>query len=85
MGRFGALKEQKQSPRGGCRPLPPVQRSHMPISKSKRDNPAYAQFSAYIPKDKYLAFKSYAVGHDIEVSEAVEQAIDDWMRSRAGK
>jgi hypothetical protein len=82
MGRFGALKEQKQSLMAPPE-TPPVQR--MPVTRSKRDNPAYAQFSAYIPKEKYLAFKSYAVGHDIEVSEAVEQAIDDWMRNRAGK
>ena len=81
MGRFGALKEQKQSLSAAPEAL---QTSRMPVSRSKRDNPAYAQFSAYIPKEKYLAFKSYAVGHDIEVSEAVEQAIDDWMRSRAG-
>jgi hypothetical protein len=82
MGRFGALKEQKQSAAAAVEPLPV---SRTPISRSKRDNPVYAQFSAYIPKEKYLAFKSYAVGHDIEVSEAIEQAIDDWMRSRAGK
>jgi hypothetical protein len=82
MGRFGALKEQKQSATAPPETSPV---SRVTISRSKRDNPAYAQFSAYIPKEKYLAFKSYAVGHDIEVSEAVEQAIDDWMRNRAGK
>ena len=82
MGRFGALKEQKDATRGTT--IDPV-RIPTSVRKSKRDNPAYAQFSAYIPKDKYLAFKSYAVGHDIEVSEAVEEAIDHWMRARAGK
>lgn len=82
MGRFGALKEQKQSL---VTPADTPATPRLAVSRSKRDNPAYAQFSAYIPKEKYLAFKSYAVGHDIEVSEAVEQAIDDWMRNRAGK
>jgi hypothetical protein len=46
---------------------------------ARRGNPAYRQFSAYIPVELYRTLKVRLAESDMDLSEAVEQAIARWL------
>lgn len=46
---------------------------------ARRGNPAYRQFSAYIPSELYRLLKVRLAERDLDLSEAVEQAVSDWV------
>ena len=79
MGRFGTLKEQRlrTAPAGD----EPARSGRAPLL-TKRGNPAFQQFSAYLPRDLYLSLKAHLAGNDIELSDAVEQALRKWLEER---
>lgn len=45
----------------------------------KRGNPDYRQFSAYLPVEMYRGLKQRVAGTDLDLSEAVEQAVAEWL------
>jgi hypothetical protein len=49
------------------------------LASSRRGNPAYRQFSAYIPVDLYRKLKVRLAESDMDLSEAVEQAVTTWL------
>jgi hypothetical protein len=51
---------------------------------SRRGNPAYRQFSAYIPTDLYRRLKVRLAERDLDLSQAVEQAITAWIEKESG-
>ena len=46
---------------------------------ARRGNPSYRQFSAYIPADLYKRLKMRLAEQEVELSQAVEQAIGEWL------
>jgi len=50
---------------------------------SRRGNPAYRQFSAYLPADLYRSLKVRLAESDIDLSQAVELALTDWLQRQA--
>jgi hypothetical protein len=52
---------------------------------ARRGNPAYRQFSAYIPADLYRRLKVQLAERDLELSEGVEQALADWVEKQSGR
>ena len=46
---------------------------------SRRGNPSFRQFSAYIPVELYRKLKVRLAERDLDLSLAVEQAIADWI------
>lgn len=71
MGRFDALR-----PRSSI--------DDQPTKPARRGNPAYRQFSAYIPEDLYRRLKIRLIESDTDLSEAIEQAIIVWLRPQQG-
>ena len=55
-----------------------------PIRATRRGNPSYRQFSAYVPHDLYRKLKVRQAEDDLDLSEAVEQAISDWLQKKSG-
>jgi hypothetical protein len=51
-----------------------------PAAASRRSNPQYKQFSAYIPIDLYRKLKMRLVEKDLDLGEALEIAITDWLQ-----
>jgi hypothetical protein len=50
---------------------------------ARRGNPAYRQFSAYIPADLYRTLKIRLAESELDLSEAVEQALTDWLKTKS--
>lgn len=50
---------------------------------SRRGNPSYRQFSAYIPADLYKRLKMRLAEQELELSQAVENAIAEWLAKDA--
>jgi Ribbon-helix-helix protein, copG family len=46
---------------------------------TRRGNPDYRQFSAYVPLDLYRALKVRLAEREFDLSEAVEEAIRNWL------
>jgi hypothetical protein len=49
------------------------------ITAARRGNPAFRQFSAYIPVELYRLLKVRLAERDLDLSQAVEQAVSDWV------
>ncbi len=47
----------------------------------RRGNPAFRQFSAYIPAELYRKVKVQLAERDMDLSEAVQQALTDWIQN----
>jgi hypothetical protein len=47
---------------------------------SRRGNPDYRQFSAYIPANLYRRLKVHLAERDLDLSLAVEQALPEWVQ-----
>ena len=54
-----------------------------PARCPRRGNPAYRQFSAYIPAELYRKVKVQLAERDLDLSEAVEQALTEWTKGKA--
>jgi hypothetical protein len=52
---------------------------------SRRGNPEYRQFSAYIPADLYRRLKVRLAERDLDLSVAVEEALAEWVQGKASK
>jgi hypothetical protein len=50
---------------------------------SRRGNPEYRQFSAFIPLDLYRRLKVRMAEKDLDLGQALEQAISDWLQKSA--
>lgn len=50
---------------------------------NKRLSSDYQQISGYIPKDIALKFKSLAMLNDVNISDAVEQAVKLWIKENS--
>ena len=66
--------------------LPPVDDAASPevpaptrVPATRRGNPAYRQFSAYVPDDLYRRFKSKLALENRDLSEVMEQLIVGWL------
>jgi hypothetical protein len=70
--KFGVLAQ-----RGGAGTAPAKEAR----SANRRDNPAYCQFSAYLPKTQYRDVKIYLASTGQTLSEAVEQAFKLLLKS----
>jgi metal-responsive CopG/Arc/MetJ family transcriptional regulator len=51
----------------------------------RRRSDDYRQFSAHIPKDLYRKFKKMLVDKEINISEAVEDALKIWIQIEEDK
>ncbi len=49
---------------------------------TKRDDPNFTQVSGYIEKDKALEFKVACTRRQISQSEALEEAVAQWLASQ---
>ena len=47
---------------------------------TRRGNPAYRQFSAYVPDDLYRRFKSKLALENRDLSEVMEDLIVGWLK-----
>jgi len=66
------------------RSLQPVEPGAISSSvAARRGNPSYRQFSAYIPADLYKRLKMRLAEQELELSQAVENAIADWLAKDA--
>ncbi len=60
------------------RSTPATDDEKKPVS-ARRGNPAFRQFSAYIPADLYRKVKVQLAERDLDLSVAVEQALAEWV------
>lgn len=51
------------------------------MAGGKKDDPNYAQVSGHVPKPVALKFKATCTMKEITISEALEQAILDWLEN----
>ena len=51
-----------------------------PSRATRRGNPAYRQFSAYVPDDLYRRFKSKLALENRDLSEVMEELIVGWLK-----
>ena len=51
-----------------------------PAAATRRGNPAYRQFSAYVPDDLYRRFKSKLALDNRDLSEVMEELIVGWLK-----
>ncbi|HWQ96467.1 MAG TPA: hypothetical protein VN538_00040 [Clostridia bacterium] len=77
MGRFNVLKSQRET----AAPASAAGSS----KATRRGNPAYRQFSAYIPVDLYRQLKVTLAAGDMDLSEAVERAVSEWLAKQGSK
>ncbi len=66
--------------------LPPVEipteeafRTRKTATTIRRGNPAYRQFSAYIPDQLYRRFKAKLATEDRDQSDVLEELISSWV------
>ncbi len=51
-----------------------------PMAGGKREDPDYAQVSGYVPKKLALKFKAACTMRETTQSEALEKAIEAWLK-----
>jgi len=49
------------------------------MAGGKRDDPTYLQISGYVPKEVGLQFKATCTLQEVSQSEALEEAIQEWL------
>jgi len=49
------------------------------MTPSKSRNADYIQVSGYIPRQKAIKFKAFCKALEIEISEVLEELIDQWL------
>ncbi len=79
MSRFDALKKAKQSAESHIATAPASVNVSGIVHLKRRGNDQYKQFSAYVPLPMYRRLKGHLGATGIELSEAVEQALADWI------
>ena len=50
------------------------------MAGGKREDPDYSQVSGYVPKKLALQFKAACMMRETTQSEALEKAIQDWLK-----
>lgn len=78
MGRYDVLTKRAKPTSGG-------EGGAANTASARRGNPAYRQFSAYIPADLYRRLKVHLAERDLDLSEGVEQALADWVQKESGR
>lgn len=63
----------------GTDPNIPRQSSRPAAVATRRGNPAYRQFSAYVPDPLYRKFKSKLALDNRDLSEVMEELISTWV------
>ncbi len=71
---FGAAKQKEQTP------TPAVPK---PAKKSKSTDPGYVRTTVYLPKRLHKQLKAAAADEEREMSEILEQLVEQWLKSRA--
>ena len=86
MSRFSALKSTRLTSDPAeahtvvPAPLPdPVAVRSAPAKAGKRRQAGFRQFSAYLRADTYRELKRHVTDREMELSEAVNLAIDEWL------
>lgn len=76
---FGAVRQPQTDPES----QPAIEDSSAaePIAKGK--DPNYQRTTIYLPKVLHRKFKAAAVGADREMSDIVEELIEQWLKSNA--
>ncbi len=49
------------------------------MAGGKRDDPKYSQVSGFVPKELALQFKATCTLQEVTQSDALEQALKDWL------
>jgi hypothetical protein len=52
---------------------------HELTAVTRRGNPGYRQFSAYVPLELYRTLKIRLAERELDLSQALEEAIRDWL------
>jgi len=50
---------------------------------ARRGNTGFRQFSAYLPVELYRTLKVRLAERDLDLSQAVEQAVSDWVEKES--
>jgi hypothetical protein len=58
------------------------QKDNFSMAGGKRDDPNYLQVSGYVPRDLGLQFKANCMLQEVSQSEALEEAIQLWLKTR---
>ncbi|MBD1996226.1 hypothetical protein H6G00_06280 [Leptolyngbya sp. FACHB-541] len=53
------------------------------MAASRRADPDFAQVSGYVKKDLALKFKATCTMQEISQSEAIEQALEMWLKQNS--
>ncbi len=61
---------------------PTSKRSDVQMSKAKSANPDYVRTTIYIPKKMHKKLKAIAVEEEREMSEIMEELLDNWLQSK---
>ena len=61
---------------------PISKRSDVQMSKAKSANPDYVRTTIYIPKKMHKKLKAIAVEEEREMSEIMEELLDNWLQSK---
>jgi hypothetical protein len=52
------------------------------VAGGKKENPNYMQVSGHVPKPLGLKFKTVCTASEMTISEAMEEALKAWLKSR---
>jgi hypothetical protein len=87
MGRFDVLKQTRMTdseiPTDTLAVEAPDPVPAKAASNAKRGNPDYRQFSAYIRADLYRRLKVRLAESDTDLSDAINEAVDLWLRKQS--
>ncbi len=61
---------------------PTSKRSDVQMSKAKSANPDYVRTTIYIPKKMHKKLKAIAVEDEREMSEIMEELLDNWLKTK---
>ena len=61
---------------------PTSKRSDVQMSKAKSANPDYVRTTIYIPKKMHKKLKAIAVEEEREMSEIMEELLDNWLKTK---
>lgn len=53
-----------------------------PVRKTKSTDPDYIRTTIYLPKQLHKKLKAAAVDEDREMSEIIEELVNQWLKSR---
>lgn len=74
---FGAAKTKSADP-----PISESDTRHPDISTSKSKDPTYQRTTVYLPRVTHRKLKSAAADEDREMSDIIEELVQQWLESR---